>query len=313
MFPNIGTRAGALSLHNVTTRLVRVVHGILEHRWIARTSRERPVFWFLSKGMEIIMLTRRLICLLAALLTLLGLAAPSLAADITLSGEVTYRERIALPPDARLAIALVSLADGRRIVGAESAIDKGSVPLHFTLNLRSSVVTPDRLYGLLAEIRSGGRILFRNDQPVPVDIGAPSPTLIVVGFAPQPLPPPPEIVVPPLEPPRPLLDVVWTVTSIGGEPVPSDGKLTFSIAADQRVGGNGGCNNYFTEASFEENDRLTFGPVAGTRMACEPAVTALEFRFFAALAATRGYELSGDSLRLLDAAGIPLVGLVRGP
>lgn len=259
------------------------------------------------------MLTSRLVCLLAALLTLLGLAAPSLAADISLSGEVTYRERIALPPDARLAVALVSLPEGRRIVGAESAIDKGSVPLRFTLNLRSSVVAPGGLYGLIAEIRSGGRILFRNDQPVPVDITAPSPTLIVVNFSPQPLPQPPEIVVPPLEPPRPLLDIVWTVTSIGGEPVPAGERLTFSIAADQRVGGSGGCNNYFTEASFEEDTRLAFGPVAGTRMACEPAVMALESRFFAALAATRGYELSGDSLRLLDAAGVPLAGLVRGP
>ena len=36
-----------------------------------------------------------------------------------------------------------------------------------------------------------------------------------------------------------------------------------------------------------------------------------ERAFFAALAATASYEMSGNSLRLLDAAGIPLIGLVE--
>src|SRR5690606_26453514 len=119
----------------------------------------------------------------------------------------------------------------------------------------------------------------------------PEPVLIVVGFSPQPLPDPTEIVMPANEPPRPLLDSVWTVTSIAGEPVPADGLLTVSIAADQRIGGHGGCNNYFTEASFEDGGLLSFGPIAGTRMACEPTIMAREARFFAALAATRAYEL----------------------
>jgi putative lipoprotein len=48
-------------------------------------------------------------------------------------------------------------------------------------------------------------------------------------------------------------------------------------------------------------------------MACEPTIMARESRFFAALAATRAYELADDRLRLLDAAGVPLLGLVRAP
>ena len=90
----------------------------------------------------------------------------------------------------------------------------------------------------------------------------------------------------------------------------ADTEVTLSIAADHRAGGNGGCNNYFTEADFDDPP-LTFGPIAGTRMACAPEIMAQEAALFAALGATVGYEFSGDTLKLFDAAGIPLVGLVR--
>src|SRR5690606_1054121 len=47
--------------------------------------------------------------LLLALLALLGVSAASAADSLILTGEVTYRERIALPPDARLRMTLVRL------------------------------------------------------------------------------------------------------------------------------------------------------------------------------------------------------------
>ena len=106
-----------------------------------------------------------------------------------------------------------------------------------------------------------------------------------------------------------LLDTLWRVTSIGARPVLGGPPVPLSIAADHRAGGNGGCNNYFTEASFEA-DRLTFGPAAATRMVCAPEIMAQEAAYFAALAAVAGFELGQGSLRLLDAAGVPLVGLV---
>ncbi|MHA6691121.1 META domain-containing protein [Devosia sp. A449] len=247
-----------------------------------------------------------------ALIALLMLALPGFANDLTFTGDVSYRERIALPPDARLTIMLVALPAGTPIVGAEGAI-AGSVPLQFTLNVRSTVIKPGGDYGLLAEISSAGRTLFRNAEPVPVDAAAPMPVRIVVTAVPASPHEAPEAALPPVEPPNPLLDMVWTVTSIGGDPVLGGSKLTFSVAADLRAGGNGGCNNYFTEASFETDSPLAFGPIAGTRMACEPTVMAQEARFFAALGATAGYLLEGDTLKLVDAAGVPLLGLIRAP
>jgi putative lipoprotein len=259
--------------------------------------------------MEVVMsLVRILVALLA-----FALVAPALAEDVTFAGLVTYRERMALPEDAALTITLVSLPAAQGIASAHASLGgKASSPIQFNLNVRSDVIAAGGQYGLVAEILSGGYVIFRNREPVLVDVAEPEGNVIEVEFSPPPPHDPPEQVLPPVEPVNPLLDVLWTVTSIGGEPVLRQTDVTFSIAADRRAGGNGGCNNYFTEASFEIPP-LTFGPIAGTRMACDPFVMAQEARFFAALEATAGYELTGDALKLVDAAGIPLAGLVRAP
>lgn len=259
------------------------------------------------------MFASRLLCAGLMLLALLMLAPPAMADDVTFTGEVTYRERIALPPRAELWVTLVSLPRATPVVGAAANVGpSGQVPLQYSLRVRSDVIATGGSYGLVAEIRAEGRTLFRNSQPVPVDVMAPLPTLIVVNFSPDPPHDAPEQVLPPPERPIPLLDTAWQVTSIGGDPVLADTDVTLSIAADHRAGGNGGCNNYFTEADFD-GPPLTFGPVAGTRMACAPEIMEQEAALFAALDATVGYELSGDALKLFDAAGIPLVGLVRLP
>ena len=247
-----------------------------------------------------------------ALLALL-MAAPAFAEDVTFTGLVTWRERMALPPDSSLSVKLVALPGQQRIAGAHAGLGgKAGSPIQFTLNVRSDVLADGGTVGLVAEIWSNGDVIFRNWQPVPVDAQAPTDIVIPVEFTPPPPHDPPQQVLPPAEAPNPLLDVLWTVTSIGGEPVLPQTEVSFSIAADHRAGGNGGCNNYFTEASFEDPP-LAFGPIAGTRMACGPAVMGQEIGFFAALEATAGYDLVGDTLKLVDAAGVPLVGLVRAP
>src|SRR5687768_11263426 len=71
------------------------------------------------------------------LLLLIGLilgVSPALAAKIGLSGEVTYRERIALPDMAVLKIELVDLAlPDRPRVSVSAPTGAGQVPLAFTL------------------------------------------------------------------------------------------------------------------------------------------------------------------------------------
>ena len=246
-----------------------------------------------------------------SLLALITLGLPTLADDLTLTGDVTYRERIALPPNAELWVTLVTLSDAGSVVSAAAAIGSpAQVPLQYSLHVRSGIVANGGDFGLVAEIRAEGRTLFRNNQPVPVDVTAPVPTMILVNMVSDPPHEAPEQVLPPPEPPVPLLDTAWRVIGIGGDPVLADTNVTLSIAADRRAGGNGGCNNYFTEATFGEPP-LSFGPVAATRMACTPEAMTQEAALFAALTATVGYELAASSLTFFDAAGFPQVELVR--
>jgi putative lipoprotein len=259
--------------------------------------------------------TRSVIAALALLLTLM----PALAQSLTIEGTVTYRERIALPAHARLEVSLVRLPGMVPVVGASTDIPAtGGIPMAFTLNIRDVDPGMGPALGLLAKISSGGRVLFRSAQPVRVDLAAGAKVDLLVHYAPDPRPRLGEKLAAPDEPlpaPTPavstsLHDVVWTLTSIGGKPVTGDRPLTLAIASDNRAGGSGGCNEYFAEAMVD-GSALSFGPAAATRMACAESVMTQEADYFAALAAIAAYELDGNSLRLLDAAGIPLIGLVR--
>jgi putative lipoprotein len=247
----------------------------------------------------------RLVLAAIAVLTCITLAH---GADITFRGEVNYDQRRTLPPNAELWVSLVSLPGGSVIASAAAPIGHpAQPPLAYTLDVRSRTVEQGGAFGLVAQIRLGSRTIFRSARPVPVDPAAPIPTLLIVGYSPDQPRAAADVQVTPS-----LLDTLWSVTSIGGKPVLPATKLTFAIAADHRAGGHGGCNNYFTEASFAD-EPLSFGPLAGTKMACAPEVMAQEAALFAALEATTNYRQAANSLQLLDAAGIALVGLVRTP
>lgn len=242
----------------------------------------------------------------AVIAFLLLLVAPAWAEPVTLNGSVTYRERIALPAGATLHVTLVRRDALAPVAGASAAIPaKGVPPIAFALNLHAGIDPFDGTHGVLAEIRAGGQVLFRNPVAVPVPDPDAGPLSILLNFSPQPVAEPaPDLSVPD------FIEMEWTVTSIGGRPVTGTRPLTLSIAADLRAGGSGGCNNFFTEATID-GDAIAFGPPAATRMACEPSIMDQEFAYFAALDAIAAYERDEQGLRLLDAAGIPLIGLVR--
>lgn len=240
-----------------------------------------------------------------AVFALVLMALPAFAAPQTITGSVMFRERMALPAGTVLHVGLVALPSGRPVVGAGTSIaTRATPPLAFTFTIRSEL-DPDGAYGLIAEIRADGMTLFRNSVPAAIDLAAPAPVAILVQRQPTepPMPSPPSL--DPL-----LLDSAWQVTSIGGNPVHPERPPTLFLAADLRANGTSGCNNYFTQAAFAA-EKLSFGPAAATRMACAPDLMAQESGFFAALDAVAGYELDAHGLRLLDAAGVPLLGLVR--
>lgn len=233
---------------------------------------------------------------------------PALAETLTLSGEVTYRERIALPPDAILHVHLVDTAAAAdtpaRIEAAAAIAAGGQVPLTFTLHFDDRAIEAGHDYALVAEISAGGAVWFRNAEPYAVNPLLPEiPIVIVTNFTGSLIREPATPVEPEVPATPAILDVIWQAESIGGNPLVANAETTLSIASDMRAGGRGGCNSYFAQAKIE-GESLRFSAVAATRMACAaPEVNEQEASFFAALAATRFWRVRDGKLVLLDSTG----------
>ena len=90
---------------------------------------------------------------------------------VTVSGEVYYRQRIALPPTAELYVAVedVSRMDVPAVVMAESRITPaGQVPISFELKVDASRIDPRYTYAIRARIEDGGRLIWINTEHIPV-------------------------------------------------------------------------------------------------------------------------------------------------
>ena len=106
-----------------------------------------------------------------------------------LTGEVSYRQRIALPPDARLNVRIedVSLMDAPSVTIAETSVPTGGrqVPLAFTLDYDPMKIVSGRRYAVRAEIRdAGGRLLWVTDTHMPLPPpGSPGMAIMLVQVA----------------------------------------------------------------------------------------------------------------------------------
>ena len=102
--------------------------------------------------------------------------------------------------------------------------------------------------------------------------------------------------------PNQLAGTDWLLGSVEGTPVVSGTNATL-LFAEQEVGGNGGCNRFFTDYTTDGVSALSFGPIGSTRMACDEATNALEQSYFTALGAVTGYTLGDGTLELTNATG----------
>jgi putative lipoprotein len=240
--------------------------------------------------------------LLGVLLAAICSASPAvLAAQVTLNGEVTYRERIALPEGAALRVRLIdttAVGTPTRVEAQAAIAMPGQVPLTFTLNFDDRVVDPAHEHALIAEITSGLDLWFRNSTPYPLKPLAPEEDISVVvnftGRVAQTGTGVAEDVVP-------IVDLNWRALAINGRAVAPDSASTLSITSDMRAGGKGGCNNYFAQVELDAA-KVTFSAIASTKMACMPdSLMQQEQLFFEALAAARLWRMDGTELVMLSA------------
>ena len=103
----------------------------------------------------------------------------------------------------------------------------------------------------------------------------------------------------------------WLVEDIQSRGVMDYLQTTLRVSGGGEVTGTGGCNSYFGSADID-GDRIRFGALGSTRMACPEAIMDQESRFFAALELVRHWRVDpAGHLHLMDEDGATVVRLSR--
>jgi putative lipoprotein len=99
-----------------------------------------------------------------------------------IAGEVTYRERIALLPDAALRVRLLDVLPDKpaEVVAERTLRPSGNVPIRFELPYEAQRIDPAHTYAVDARLTSGNREWITIEQHKVLTGGAPATVRIVV-------------------------------------------------------------------------------------------------------------------------------------
>lgn len=225
----------------------------------------------------------------------------------TLEISVTYRERIALPPDAQVSVQLldVSRADAASTTLAAQRVAMTSVPMSVSLPYDPTLIDSSGVYAVVADIWSGDTRLFRTAERVEVFGGegtAVELVLTMVDETESDMPRPPS-----------LAGIAWAVTEVETAPWPNDDPATMTIDEDMNLSIYGGCNRFSGQVDIL-GDRIAFPEnMAGTLMACPPEIEDAERGFIATLSRVSRYVRYGGGLVMTDAEGHALLHFVEKP
>lgn len=232
---------------------------------------------------------------------------PEMAAaeEKTIAGEVLYRERIALPPQAVLTVELidVSLADApSAIIGQQTIAPAGQVPIKFSVPFDPAAIQTGMSYALQARITVKDRLWFINDVRYSVDPLTAGPQSMILTMVKQETSTTADD----------IFDREWVAEDISGAGVLDQPPSMLRIATDGKVTGRGGCNNFFGNATVE-GKALSFTPFGSTFMACAEPVMEQERKFLDALSRSVSYRVEGQKLIFADKDGKDTVRFGDGP
>lgn len=219
----------------------------------------------------------------------------ALAETRQVTGSVTYRERIALPPGALLEVSLLDMSrqDVVAKVISSDSIEMSGVPTEFSLPYDSEAISDALSYSVRAQITLSGKLLYTSTTANPVlTRGAGDHVdIIVQRVASQ----------------TSILGTSWVVEQVGGETVTLDRPQTIQFGQDGSLAVFGGCNQFM--GSYDNNDgrfALSRG-MAGTLMACPEAINVLETQFIDLLQQAERIDNDGSILVLSAENGTVLV------
>lgn len=257
----------------------------------------------MSDGKTLTFLSRRRLLGFAGLALALpaAAAAPAQAKERILRGTVSYRERIALPPHAILEVSIVDLApadEPESIFAVTQVRTRNRLPIPYRLRFDDARIRRGHSYVLQARIMVDGKVWFATAARQQIR-GPIQPEVLVQRVAAE----APEDSVPKGK---------WLAESIRNGGVVDNLQSTLEIADDGKVTGKGGCNGFGGKATVT-GDKISFGPLVATQMACPPAIMDQETKFLGALNDARRWLVDDDrgKLILFDAANKEILLLAR--
>ena len=217
----------------------------------------------------------------------------------TIEGTATYRERIAVPPDATLYVELqdVSRADAPAVSLATKRYAMSGVPAQFELVFDDNLIKDGHRYVVRASINQGRKLLFTTDTAYPVltDGAGNSADLVLVQVQGAAM----------------LENTRWTAAALNGEKIETERRPEIAFAEGGAFSGSGGCNRFNGQAEISGANISFPDNMAATLMACPPALEEVERQFFALLQEVTTYAMEGGAMAFLDAAGEPIVTFTR--
>jgi heat shock protein HslJ len=249
------------------------------------------------------MIMRRWMVMVPVAFAMFGCGGPQVSVVGT-GGEsvratVTYEEPAALPPDAELEVWIADISGPTATRIAEGTLPMRDRETVFALRYDDDRIVEDHTYVVKASLRSGAATLYTTDADTLVITRGHSDRASLV-LRPV-LQSPTESVAPGASPAGvPGLSGVWRLESLAGTPAVAGVDATLEFLAGDRVSGNGSCNR-FTGTFKATDNRIAFGSLAGTRMACtsEPA-SAQETAYLKALTDAERFVLDGSSLQIFS-------------
>ena len=240
--------------------------------------------------------------ILAFSIGFMAFASSGIAETMHLETTVTYRERIALPPDAILEVELLdtSLADAPSVRMSSQRFKLASVPRTVEIGYDTDLIDERFTYTVGAKIISNGRVLFRSTTASPVlTRDAPKVAELVLEMMPS------QDVSD--ETGQSIFGIAWGVNEIDGRMLVAEDPPTLSIDQDGNFGLYGGCNRFTGTLVAQDGVFRMPENFAGTMMACPEAREALERDTLQALAAATGYQRNGANLTLTNETGLALI------
>src|SRR5262245_2083019 len=247
------------------------------------------------------LLSRRRFLGVTALTLTLSAAVPANAKERILRGTVSYREPIALPPHAILQVSIIDLSipDAPANIFAITQVrTRNRLPIPYRLRFDDKRVRRGSSYALQARILVDGKVWFTTIKRYPVR-GPIQPEILVERVLAE-------------TPENPTPKGKWLAESIRNTGVIDDPQSMIEIAADGKVAGKSGCNGFGGTATIT-GDKISFGSLVPTQMACPPAVMDQETKFLGALSDARRWMIDDQrgKLILFDAANREILLLGR--